>query len=117
MTRRYGRIGRVAGGGRRLPTPPAIALSSASEPAPGFGTGLLARRNQPIRPSAVSPSAPCFNSRCPLDDGAWSLARTRYTSASGVTFGLDRPRRSAIGTHRVIAAKVSEAQIGHCCAS
>ena len=59
MTCPYGRVAGVLG----LPARAVVAPSSVSEATPGFGTGLLARRNQPIRPSAVSPRAPCFNSR------------------------------------------------------
>jgi hypothetical protein len=42
-----------------------------SEVTPGFAPGLVLRRNQPISPTAVRPSAPCFSSRCPLDGGVF----------------------------------------------
>ena len=81
---------------------------------PGFATGLL-RRNQLIRPTAVSPSSLLQQS---LSSRRGPCHRPRpITSASGVTFGLGRPRRSAVGSQRVIEANVSEAQTGHCCAS
>jgi len=71
-----------------------------------------------MSPTAVSPSAPCFRSRRVVDGRGSVFRSSRYTSArsfAGAARG--RVRRSGAGTHRVIEANISDAQIGHCSAS
>jgi hypothetical protein len=68
--------------------------------------------NHPIRPTAVSPSMPCFKSRRPDAFGS-TLVMARYASTSGEVVGLGRRDFTSAGTQREMGVKVSDAQTGH----